>query len=107
MTADILERHGFDVVFLGADTPDAELVAASERHRPGVLILAAYTTPTAQALAAATRALQAVQQPPHIVVGGASEAIRSALGDHDHALIVERLSDVLATVEAATGATGS
>jgi diguanylate cyclase (GGDEF)-like protein len=70
MVADVLEGHGFDVRFLGADVPEDSLVAWVEEHRPTAVALGV-TMP----LGAATLARQVVdlrQRDPElqVIIGG-------------------------------------
>ena len=101
MVADILEGRGFDVVFLGADTPRTEFAHALRRYTPQLVVLAAYTAPSAVELAAAARLLLESSPGLFVIAGGAEDAIRQAGGEHERLELVEKIAGALPAVEQA------
>lgn len=69
LAADVLELDGFDVVYLGANVPDRELVEATRAVRPDVVGLSVTMTFNVPALRAAVAGLRALGGTP-IFVGG-------------------------------------
>jgi MerR family transcriptional regulator, light-induced transcriptional regulator len=103
MVADVLESHGYDGIFLGADTPRAEISRAVRRYTPHLVVLAAYTAQSVDELAAAINLLS--QSAPHlpILVGGASDAIHGAVEENERIAIVKNIADARAVAEQAMG----
>jgi methanogenic corrinoid protein MtbC1 len=99
MVTDILEGHGFDAVFLGADTPRAEFAQALRSYAPHLVVLAAYTAQSAAELAAAATLLLELAPRLSIVAGGASDSIRRAVGEQERIAIVESIAEALPAME--------
>ncbi len=99
MVSDILEGHGFDVVFLGADTPGDELAHALRQHKPQVAVLAAYTPESAAALQAAASRLLELSPRLSIIAGGAADPIRQVVNPGERIAIVDTIAQALPTVE--------
>ncbi len=55
----LLRREGFKVIYLGADTPIAQLVESADAINPKMIILSAQRLPTARSLAEAANVLSA------------------------------------------------
>jgi methanogenic corrinoid protein MtbC1 len=104
MVADMLESHGYHGIFLGADTPLAELSRAVRRYTPQLVVLAAYTAQSVAELAAATSLL--LQSAPRlpILVGGASDAIHGTVEEHERIAIVKNIAEARAVAEQAMAA---
>ena len=101
MVSDILEAQGFDVVFLGADTPRDEFAQALRRYSPEVVVLAAYTAQTATALAETADLLHKLSPRLFIVAGGAADPIRHVLQQSERTALVENMAEALPVVEQA------
>jgi methanogenic corrinoid protein MtbC1 len=74
MVADVLETEGWDVRFLGVDTPQAGVVHALEEYRPRVLAISAtmlFNVPRVTALVGAVRGRLGTEAPRIILGGGA------------------------------------
>lgn len=99
MVADIFEGRGYDVLFLGADTPTADCVEASRRYAPEVVVLAAYTAEAAIELRLAARLLLEAHPEGAIVVGGDTAAIVDALDGDRRVEVVERIDEALPAME--------
>jgi MerR family transcriptional regulator, light-induced transcriptional regulator len=72
MVADVLEAEGWDVRFLGVDTPQAGVVQSVEAVRPQVLAISAtmlFNVPKVTALVSEVRRRMGPQA-PHIILGG-------------------------------------
>lgn len=82
MIADVLEGAGYDVLFLGADTPASALVASVARHRPHLVALGATGPGTGERLTEAITALRQIAPALPIVVGGSQARLAAqVLGD--------------------------
>lgn len=99
MVADIFEGRGYDVLFLGADTPTAECVEASRRYEPEVIVLAAYTAEAASELGVAVRLLLELAPEGTILAGGDTPAIREALDGERRVEVVDRIDAALPVLE--------
>jgi cobalamin-dependent methionine synthase I len=80
MVADLLEGRGFDVVFLGADTPAGALAHALSRFEARAAVLAAYTPGSAACLREAAARAREVAPGLPIVAGGDTGALGEGAG---------------------------
>jgi methanogenic corrinoid protein MtbC1 len=65
-----LVRRGWQVVYLGGDVPQADLLAAVIRLRPDLVCLSATTEAAAESLRAAAESLARLEPPPAVAFGG-------------------------------------
>lgn len=70
MVADVLVFDGWDVDFLGASMPTADLVAFVERHKHHLAALSVMLPAHVDSARAAVAALKAVHEPPAVLIGG-------------------------------------
>ncbi|MDQ6778673.1 MAG: cobalamin-dependent protein [Actinomycetota bacterium] len=85
MIADVLEGHGFEVIFLGPDLPLGALLASVERHQPQVVALGATAPSSGMTLLHTIDQLRSQRPDIAIIVGGRS--------------VPEQLSDIGSGVE--------
>lgn len=102
MVADIFEGQGYEVLFLGADTPTIECVEALRRYGPEIVVLAAYTAEAAIELRTEVRLLLEVMPEGPIIAGGDTAAIRAALDEERRVELVDRIDEALPTLERVT-----
>lgn len=102
MVADIFEGNGYDVLFLGADTPTIECVEASRRYGPEIVVLAAYTAEAAIELRTEVRSLLEVVPDGPILAGGDTAAIRDVLDEERRVELVGRIDQALPALERVT-----
>lgn len=76
VVADFLHMDGWEVDFLGANVPTADLVEFARQRRPDLVVLSATLDECLPAVARASAALGALPSPGRILAGGA--AVRSA-----------------------------
>jgi MerR family transcriptional regulator, light-induced transcriptional regulator len=86
----VLNRAGWQIVYLGADTPVAELTRAADARQPDLVVVAATRAeafePHSAALAALARTV------PLILAGaGATPAIGVRLPDGDPVTVAEQI----------------
>lgn len=96
MVADVLESAGFEVLFLGANVPVADLTAFAERHRPDVIGLTLGIAPEIAVLAGVLCELHAAVPDARIMLGG--QAVPPGLRAVGYPF-VESSMDVVAVVE--------
>jgi methanogenic corrinoid protein MtbC1 len=70
MVSDLLEREGWEVLGLGADTPAPDLAELVEAERPDLVALSTSTAGRLPGLADALERLDAVRPRPLVAVGG-------------------------------------
>ena len=71
LLADVLDAHGWDVLFAGAATPASALVRLVDERKPDAVALAITLPRYLPALEAAVRALKTqLIDPPFVIVGG-------------------------------------
>lgn len=91
----VLRRAGIDVVYLGADLPPENWVAAVRRHRPAAVVLAAPTRTDVVPLRETVAALRGASPELGIYVGGgAQDEVRAGAVTLGHS--VRRAADVIA-----------
>jgi len=100
MVADVLEGAGYEVIYLGADTPLAGLIVAIERHPPSVVALGGTAPWSASTLADTVQAVRAAYPSMPIVLGGA-QAERAASAAADELIFVVRDAESVVEVVAA------
>jgi methanogenic corrinoid protein MtbC1 len=71
MVADLLERDGWEVIALGADTPAGDLVELIELECPDLVALSTSTAGRLPGVAEVLTALRDVDPRPFVAVGGA------------------------------------
>lgn len=98
MIADVLEGSGFRVIFLGGDLPNADLIAAIERHRPAALLLGATSPWSGEELHTALRQIR--EREPELPVLAGGPASRSVFGEPGLTMVVDA-TEVVAAVEEA------
>ncbi|HEX5504243.1 MAG TPA: cobalamin-dependent protein [Thermomicrobiales bacterium] len=104
MLAVFLVRRGWQVVYLGADLPQADLLATVIHLRPDLVCLSAAAAATAETLRAAAEALARLEPPPLVAFGGhpfdADPALRERVPGHylgsDTRDAARRVDDLLA-----------
>jgi methanogenic corrinoid protein MtbC1/DNA-binding XRE family transcriptional regulator len=72
VVADFLHMDGWEVDFLGADVPTADLVEFVRQRQPALVVLSATLEERLAALGGAVAALRALPHPPRILAGGAA-----------------------------------
>lgn len=102
MVADIFEGHGYDVIYLGADTPASECVEALRSYEPEIVVLAAYTAETASELRTEVESLLEVAPEGPILAGGDTAALRDALAEEPRVEVVARIDEALPALERVT-----
>jgi MerR family transcriptional regulator, light-induced transcriptional regulator len=83
MIADVLEGHGFDVIFLGPDIPLPALLASIERYQPEVVALGATAPSAGVSLLETVRELTSRWPDLAIIVGGGSVPKQLSGSDSD------------------------
>lgn len=96
MIADVLEGHGYEVIFLGPDLPLGALLASVERHQPQVVALGATAPSSGVTLLHTVAQLRAQRPDMAIIVGGRSVPEQLCDGDPG----VEVVSDAAQAISA-------
>jgi 5-methyltetrahydrofolate--homocysteine methyltransferase len=80
----MLKNHGFDVIDLGKDVPDEEIIAAALRHRPQIVGLSALMTTTMARMEGTIRQAREAGITCPFLVGGAvvTRSYAQAIGAH-------------------------
>ena len=80
----MLKNHGFDVIDLGKDVPDEEIIAAALRHRPQIVGLSALMTTTMARMEGIIRQAREAGITCPFLVGGAvvTRSYAQAIGAH-------------------------
>ena len=99
VVGDVLERAGFEVLFLGAAVPLAALVTAVERHEPEAIALSAIGTWSSPAVVSTIDELRGTHPDVPIVVGG--PAVPPSVREDRSGAVVADLDHALEAVEAA------
>jgi methanogenic corrinoid protein MtbC1/DNA-binding XRE family transcriptional regulator len=79
LAAEILFTDGWDVDYLGANTPVKDLVGFSQQRGASVVVLSVLLNDNLDAAAKAIGNLKSSESPPHVIVGGA--AVESAASE--------------------------
>ena len=98
LIADLFYLEGWDVDFLGQNTPTADLVAWVRERRPDLVILSVSQRERVAVAAQAAAALKSLAEPPLVFVGGAGTADPAVRGDIAADLVS---ADPLAAISAA------
>jgi MerR family transcriptional regulator, light-induced transcriptional regulator len=101
MAADLLEGAGFDVFFVGADTPIDSLAAMAIEAQPAVCVLVAKMPATTVTLAATVAKIQSTAPQLPLIAGGVAPAIREVLGSE--VVVIDQVDEIVASVENAVG----
>ncbi|HEX8053645.1 MAG TPA: cobalamin-dependent protein [Thermoleophilaceae bacterium] len=70
MLAGLLEAAGWEVLYMGASLPGEDLVALADEEAADVIALSTTMTNHLDAVAETIRAVQALEEPPLVIVGG-------------------------------------
>jgi diguanylate cyclase (GGDEF)-like protein len=97
MVADVLEGAGFDVLYLGADVPQASLLTACAVHTPAALGLTVSMSENVPTLIAEIEGVCALPEPPAIFAAG--RAVPSAIAHGLAVAPIENTEQVLAAVD--------
>lgn len=101
MVADVIEGAGFEVVFLGANVPRADLMQAIERHSPKLVGLSATSPPSEAELVETVAEIRALHPDVTVLVGGARVA--ALLRGDEEVRFAEDVTEAVRAVEAALG----
>jgi len=107
MIVDVLEGAGYDVLFLGADTPLDSLLASVTRHQPHLVGLGATGPGSDERLTGAVTALRRSNPELPMVVGGSQARLAAqALGDA-RVYVADDAKTVIAVVRCALDGAGT
>jgi methanogenic corrinoid protein MtbC1 len=102
MIADVLEGHGFEVIFLGPDLPLEALLASVERHQPKLVALGATAPNSGVSLLHTIAELRSRRPDLAVIVGGRS--VPRHLYEFDAAVeVVSDATEVIAAIDRALG----
>jgi MerR family transcriptional regulator, light-induced transcriptional regulator len=106
MIADVLEGAGYDVLFLGVDTPASALVASIARHRPDLVALGATGPGSGERLTGTITALRQIAPALPIVVGGSQARLAAQVLGDSGVHVAEDATTVVAVVRSAIACAG-
>lgn len=79
--ADLLEIDGWNVIYLGADVPNVDLIGAAAGYEVDLVVLSGALTTQVGALENALRGVKGLEEPPAVLVGGAAFDAAPELGE--------------------------
>ena len=97
LAADVLERAGYDVLYLGPDVPLPALLDACRTHQPDVLGLTVSMTLGVPTLIREIDSVTGLEHPPRVMLGG--RAVTHTIRQGLRAPVVEHSDQVLAVTE--------
>ena len=107
MVVDVLEGAGYDVLFLGAETPLSDLLGSVARHHPDLVALGATGPGSGERMVDAVIGLRGIAPALPIAVGGSQATLAAQVLGDDHVYVGEDATTVVAVVRSALERAGS